>query len=396
MKQIKVKNYQSIAKADVDLAPGVNILIGPSDSGKSAFVRAVRDCCFNNTGSGFIRVGQKKTEVEIDDVKWEKSKSVNRYTVGGEIFDKVGRTAPNAAADALGVRDVEFGDGVKRRLQFAFQLDPHFMLAENPADNAKVLGKLADLHVVYNAIREGEKRLKAYNREVAEGNASLEALQEQETDARTDYDRAAQALAELQELDAKISPLIEAVEAMETTAAHCTELTAHTESVRAQSVTPPPPEFFDKAYILQDMLRAQAAREKASSAVEASRRCVLPVPDMKRLDALGTVYGRMQRAVVLRDALCGQVERMRYEKPLIPDVAGMERLHKKLAELVAAGTTMEALRAACGRDRDELDVLKSRGSKIEKELDGIETCPTCGQQWKGAGNGEDHGHRSAG
>lgn len=155
MRDIKIKSYQGVENAEIILHPGVNLFVGPSDTGKSSIVRALRDHSFNAVGEGFVTAGKKVASVEVDEVKWEKGKSVNRYIVGDKVYDKVGRgTVPDEVSDVTKIKEAEFGEGVSRQLNFCEQFSPEFMVADKASDNAKIIGSLSGINVVFNALRE--------------------------------------------------------------------------------------------------------------------------------------------------------------------------------------------------------------------------------------------------
>ena len=90
LKRIRIKNFQKHDKLDIEFSPNVTTIVGSSDSGKSAIVRALRWACLNKpNGNSFIRNGQKsvKVRVEVDDSKITRTKgSANTYELDGETF----------------------------------------------------------------------------------------------------------------------------------------------------------------------------------------------------------------------------------------------------------------------------------------------------------------------
>ena len=56
LKQITLKNFQSHKDSTIQLDRGLNAIIGPSDSGKSAIIRAIKWVLYNEpSGDFFIR-----------------------------------------------------------------------------------------------------------------------------------------------------------------------------------------------------------------------------------------------------------------------------------------------------------------------------------------------------
>ena len=64
IERIEIRNFQSIGYADMQLAEWVSI-VGESDLGKSAILRAVRAAMVNRRGDDPIRHGAKAAEVTL-------------------------------------------------------------------------------------------------------------------------------------------------------------------------------------------------------------------------------------------------------------------------------------------------------------------------------------------
>ena len=155
MKDVSIRNYQGIVKADFELVPGTNVFIGGTDTGKSSLIRALRDWMYNTVGDAHVTAGAEVAEVTVDDVMWRKGKKDNEYIIGDKVYSKVGRGAvPTEVQDVTGIRDVEFGEGVTRRLNIVEQFGPEFIVGEKTSENAKVIGSLSGIHVIFNALRE--------------------------------------------------------------------------------------------------------------------------------------------------------------------------------------------------------------------------------------------------
>ena len=138
---VSIFNFQTHKSLHLDLEK-VTTIVGPTESGKSAVVRALRWVCLNKpTGLGFLRVGAKEVKVslEVDDhtvVRLKGKKNV--YRLDGEEYRSFGNDVPEAIAKSLGVDDVNFQR----------QLDPPFWLTDSPGQVAKSLNAIVDLDIV--------------------------------------------------------------------------------------------------------------------------------------------------------------------------------------------------------------------------------------------------------
>lgn len=140
--QIQIKNYQSIKDATIQVE-GITFLIGETDEGKSAVVRAVEGCLFNQRGDEFIQEGEKVSRVGIyfdaDDkyenllVAWQKNKNGSSFVVNGEPISKTGQRGPEEALETQGIRELVITKEFKLRLHFWNQEEPPILIKKTPS-----------------------------------------------------------------------------------------------------------------------------------------------------------------------------------------------------------------------------------------------------------------------
>lgn len=116
---IKITDFQSHQKTILEPAPAgqLTCIVGPSDSGKTAVIRALRWLLYNTPqGADFIRVGSNSARVTIQysdgqQVTRERSqKGFNRYEINGNRYEGFGSTVPLEVQEITGVRPVQIGD----------------------------------------------------------------------------------------------------------------------------------------------------------------------------------------------------------------------------------------------------------------------------------------------
>lgn len=160
LKFISIKNYQSLEDVTVALG-GLTVIVGPSNTGKSALFRAMQALCFNQSGNDFITNGKTKTEItlEVDDweVKWAKGKTAS-YTLNGTEYSRMGTSVPKDVQDALNIRKIDV-DNLTLVPQFASQFDSPFLLTESSRKAAQVLARVTKLDVVLTATVDAKKDL---------------------------------------------------------------------------------------------------------------------------------------------------------------------------------------------------------------------------------------------
>lgn len=168
IKSIYIEDFQSHSKTNISLGgPGeLTVIVGPTDSGKTAIVRGLRLLMYNvPQGTDYIRVGRQTATVAIElvdgtKVVRERSKSVNRYRIvkpgqSPQVFEGFGGSVPLEVQEATGVRVVTIGDSLELALNLSEQLDGPFLgkSVSGPA-KAKILGALAGTEEVDEAQRQ--------------------------------------------------------------------------------------------------------------------------------------------------------------------------------------------------------------------------------------------------
>lgn len=169
---ITVRDFQSLGDTAVE-ARGLTVIVGPSDRGKSALLRAIEAALFNRPGDQFVRQGAKTARVALQlsghAVVWEKGGGVNKFQIDGADFSRVGKGAPPVLQE-LGFRDVVVGarekegkleGGETLRPQFAEQFNPEFVLDHSGPFIAELLVRVSRLGVVQRAGRLCAADLKA-------------------------------------------------------------------------------------------------------------------------------------------------------------------------------------------------------------------------------------------
>lgn len=165
IKQVSVKGYQSLHDLELELE-NFTLIFGESDSGKSAFIRALKGWAENQPGDSFITVGRKSSSVKVElddgtDIVWNKPS--NEFLLGDGVthrtFSKAGRTVPDEVREHTGFIDVVFDEDYSDLINFASQFDPPFLLTESGTRIAKVFGKLSGTEFIYNAQRLAAKEI---------------------------------------------------------------------------------------------------------------------------------------------------------------------------------------------------------------------------------------------
>lgn len=217
IKSITLENFQSHVKTVIKPAPAgkLTVIVGPSDSGKTSIIRALRWLFYNTPqGMDFINVkaGAARIATEYADgrqvVRERHRRNYNRYEASEQKFEGFGSGVPLEVQEATGIRPVMIGD-MELNLNLAEQLDGPFLGKSVSAGvRAKVLGKLAGTEEIDYAQKQLNTDLYRQRQEEKSLTAEITGLEEQIKEF--DYLPAlAERIARLENLAAQIKTALE-------------------------------------------------------------------------------------------------------------------------------------------------------------------------------------------
>ncbi|MGI6126413.1 MAG: AAA family ATPase [Planifilum sp.] len=158
-KGLVIENFQSHERTEITFSEGLNVFVGPSDSGKSAILRALRWVLYNQPrGSDFIRTGASRCRVTLilsdgTQIVRERSSSVNRYLIrdpeGNErVFEGFGSDVPDEVLEAHGMVPLQLDEDRELTVQIGQQLEGPFLLSESGGMRAKSIGRISGAHLL--------------------------------------------------------------------------------------------------------------------------------------------------------------------------------------------------------------------------------------------------------
>jgi DNA repair protein SbcC/Rad50 len=169
--RISLTNFQIHKKLTLVFSKGVNFLIGETDAGKSAVIRAI-NLALNNSPRGGEKLYKTDTadgplEITIEDDEKGKITRKNRaYTINDNPnqLSAFRQERPKAITDIINVNYTNF----------QFQIDPHFLILETGGNAAKILNSISGLEDQTLIIDEIKKRIESSKRNIRELHADLE------------------------------------------------------------------------------------------------------------------------------------------------------------------------------------------------------------------------------
>lgn len=146
-----IQNFQSHKRTELNFDRGVNVIIGPSDSGKSAILRALRWLFWNRPqGDGMKSNWCKKGDITVAKIWANSGDHASReigvdgkhfYTQHAQLFKAIRTEVPQEVQDFLNVSDIN----LQR------QLDQPFLISNTPGEVALHFNKVAKLDKIDTA-----------------------------------------------------------------------------------------------------------------------------------------------------------------------------------------------------------------------------------------------------
>lgn len=189
IQSLAIHNFQSHRDTTLDLVPGINIIVGQSDSGKSSILRALRWLLWNRPSGDAIRShwgGDTSVYAEINEHQVSKVRTDhnNLYHLDRDSFTAFGADVPEEIQRACNITDVNFQS----------QLERPFLLDSTPGQVAAYLNSIADLSVIDSSMKNVQRWItglktdlskhRANRDEYAEGLKAFAHLPEMEKDIK--------------------------------------------------------------------------------------------------------------------------------------------------------------------------------------------------------------------
>lgn len=148
LQSVTLKNFQSHKNSKLNFDKGVNVIVGTSDSGKSAILRALNSCIYGELPTTYRTYNSDETEVSIDvsdkTVTRRRGDKTNEYQVNNSFYKALNRTVPEDIVNLFNMNDINI----------QYQLDGPFLLSETPGEVAKRLNKTVNLDIIDSSTKQ--------------------------------------------------------------------------------------------------------------------------------------------------------------------------------------------------------------------------------------------------
>ncbi len=213
--KLDIQNFQSWQSSSLEFSKGVNVIVGPSDSGKSAVIRAL-ELVKSNRPSGnefrsydwILKKAKKKETIvtilndkseQISRIKGDKENSYaieERESGCFQEFKAFGQSIPEEVSKALNLNSINLQE----------QHDSPFMLSESPGEVARHLNRIVNLEKIDSSMLHANQRAKKVNTDISYKKTEIESL-ESELESYEWLEKAEIDLKKLEEKELKISEL---------------------------------------------------------------------------------------------------------------------------------------------------------------------------------------------
>lgn len=195
IKKVILENFQSHKYTELEFDNSLNVIVGPSDQGKSAVIRGIKWALFNEpSGDFFIREGETECSVTLifnNNIKLKRyrSKTKNYYHLydsnGQEtIYEGFGTKVPKDIVDKISIRKVLLDENRPNLINIGEQLEGPFLLTEKNSTRANAIGRLVGVHIIDDALKDTLKD----NRNLRAEKKRLEESVEKLTTTLSEYD----------------------------------------------------------------------------------------------------------------------------------------------------------------------------------------------------------------
>lgn len=217
IKGIDIKGFQSHEDTTIEFTDGLNAIVGASDSGKSAILRALRFTLYNEPrGSEFIRQSASRVECTVyfsDGSSLTRSRT--RTSAGSYIVRDVNGVETelkgftnNLPIDVANVHQmpyIQLTKDLEKTLNIGYQLEAPFLIGEGASTRASIIGRLTGVNLVDAALKEVNKDVLANNRTLKAKIEEKQSLEEK----LLDYQDLSMLKAKIDQLNASIKKVEE-------------------------------------------------------------------------------------------------------------------------------------------------------------------------------------------
>lgn len=205
LKSVTVKNFQAHTNSTFNLENGLNLIVGTSDSGKSALARAINFVLYNISESDFVREKEKYFEVEIvfaDDaiIKRTKGKDINSvsykypHDFDFTTYKAFGNNYPDEVLDFLDRPVITKSLGA---VSYSDQSNKNFLIEQPASAQPKIISSIIGTDDLQKAADNCSTKVRSYNEQVKASENLIKTLEDKIETEYVDLDNKKESLDDL-------------------------------------------------------------------------------------------------------------------------------------------------------------------------------------------------------
>jgi len=170
---LEIVNFQSHKNTNLSFHPGVNVVVGQSDTGKSSIIRAINWVMSNRPSGDSFRANFSKNMTEVamafgeDFVVRQKGKSINKYEVPSGELKALRTDVPQEVKDITQMQDVNLQP----------QHKSYFLLDETPGNVAKSFNSVSGLEEMDAALKNINSKVRDTSWKITHTTEKIDGLE---------------------------------------------------------------------------------------------------------------------------------------------------------------------------------------------------------------------------
>lgn len=387
---LSVKDFQIIKSANLSFLPGLNCIIGQSNNGKSALMRAAKACIYNTTGTNSVRLGCSNFAVGLQmnghTVILQKGNN-SLYKIDNEVYGKIGRTQLEEVASALGIRELSI-NGSNEDINFWDQMEKPFLLDRSETELFRFIvdsGKDNNITTALKTITQDRQQI-TKDIAIAEGKiAQIEDNIKRQDEELKDSDKILATCNKVIELGPKIKRAQELTNLKNKSLLDGQNLSlVISEYNKVSKALTDTDDSFNKINLNMkkfDLISNISSRINKSQTkldllnTEYNKIKHLDIPDLNEKFSKYKTLGELITKLRITSGLIQELSSKKF--PEITDDFGL-----KIQKLSAISTLVNSInnkQDLISKSNQELNNINKEIDELDKEIKSIGICPMCGQ-----------------
>jgi prefoldin subunit 5 len=378
--KVKIKNFQSAKEVAFEIK-GFTALVGKSNIGKSAIIRAIDGTFSNLEGDFFVTHGEKTAQVEIQcpeiHVIWRKGGGYNNYTINDEDLENVGRGSPHQITEA-GFGPVDVGR-TSLNVHIAGQFNPLFLLNESGSVAAEAICDVGRMAQLQEASRLCDTDIRNYKTELKIRKQDLTRVEET-LEKYEGYDEVVGIVPHMDVIFEEIESLrreIEDLQAVQNKHEHLLHVVDTLQGVESVAL----PEWDGDHLIanVKEVSRLQKSLERPLITFKTLKGVdTVTVPPMPEYEDIGPLIRMVTRWERVR-----KFDGLNVDTLDLPDITVVENHYNEWAKLETLKSRVRKAASVIPAGKQELETLDKNLQEIDSQIQDMVqemgVCPVCDQ-----------------